>query len=297
VRASIQNNGGLFSGSRSNRYEVPAGGGVDAISSMSFLVSGLIDGEPRAAASWWTDSEFWPGPIPDDGSPPVDCAAFDRFWSLDHDRDFWPSDVAPTPTPAIQDWPTDLGAPFVDRNGLTGYQPDEGDYPEMHGDREVWWVMNDRGNTHASSDSDPLGIEVHASAFGFDTSNELGNVTFYRYTVFNRGSKTIEDMAVGFFQDMDLGNIDDDRVGTDTTLAMLYTYNDSNLDLYPPSGYGYGERPPAVGTTVLEARHARGILPTDLGLAPSFHLTMTGFQRASHAILDAGGPPFRVLLV
>ena len=94
----------------------------------------------------------------------------------------------------------------------------------------LYWIMNDAGNRHETFKTDPLGVEVRTSAFGFNNDSFLGHSTFYRYRITNRSSETIDSMFVGRFSDPDLGDFDDDRVGTDTTLSMVYTYNADNQD-------------------------------------------------------------------
>jgi hypothetical protein len=282
VRARVFNNGALFWKGSPNVYEVPKGSDIQAVFNANLLVAGVVDGEVRAAGSLYGPYEYWSGPIPADGSAPTDCSRFDRFWKLDYGTDFGRVDAETSPTPSAIEWPVELGAEFIDRNDVPGYQPDAGDIPVMNGDTQLWWIMNDRGNIHQRSDTAPLAVEVRASAFGFDVTNDLGNVTFYRYHIVNRGLKAIEDMAVGLFQDVDLGAAHDDVMGTDTTLAMLYVYNAGNMDEY--QFRGYGESPPAIGFTVLEASHSAGTLPTDLGLPAAAHLT------SARNMYGGGGP-------
>jgi hypothetical protein len=277
VRARLFNNGALFWKGSPNVYEVPAGGGVQSAFAASFLVAGKINGEVRTAANRYGPHEFWPGPIPIDGSAPASCSDYDRFWLLDYVDDvrFDPSRQSPSHQKTA--WPTQLGAPFIDHNGTDGYQPHEGDYPEMYGDQQVYWIMNDRGNEHTQFNSKLLGIEVQVHAFGFDTSGDVANTTFYRYRVENKGTSTIKDMAVGMFADVDLGFAGDDYVGTDTSSSMLYFYNADNED---DSGYGTG--PPAIGISILEAFHSEGTLPSNLK-APA-----GDFATSTFAALGAG---------
>jgi len=274
VRARILNNGSLFWKGSPNVYQIPANGSAQSIFVANLLIGGFIDDEIRASGSTYGPYEFWPGPIPEDGSAPEDCASSDRFWHSDfndHVRQRPEQSAIPD---EVAEWPVHLNAPFIEANGIPGYQPEQGDVPEMRGDRQVWWVMNDRGNEHTRLDSAPLGIEIQASAYGFDSPGDLGNTSFYRYHIINRGSEVIRDVAVGKQIDFELGNFDDDRMGTDTTLAMFYVYNADNDD---EGDTGYGSPAPALGFVVLEASHANGSLPTDLGASPERHLTSTAF--------------------
>ena len=273
VRTGLRNDGMLFwrSGLDFPYYEVPKGSGIGAIFNTSLWVGGFVDDEIRVAATTYGPYEFWTGPIPEDGSPPADCSAFDRFWTLDFEQDMDREDGPIDVTAQEAEWPVDLGFPFVDRNGEEGYQPYEGDYPAMNGDIQISWIMNDLGGVHGRSHSQPLGIEVRANAFGYTATNDLGVATFYRYEIRNRSQKTIRDMAVGHFVDSDLGNAFNDRSGTDTTLAMHFFYNDSDDDDVNRSGYG--PHPPALGIVLLEASHFNGQLPSDIDAAPARHMT------------------------
>ena len=283
VRARIFNHGGLFWNRGLNKYEVPKGSGINGIFNANLILGGFVNDELRMAGTSYGPYEFWPGPISQPGVSPADCSIFDRFWHLDHSSDFRAEDQLIAPSAQLLDWPTDLGAPFLEKNGEPGYQPDAGDLPFMNGDSQIWWVMNDLGNSHERTKTPPLSVEVRASAFGFKTTNELGNVTFYRYQIVNRGTETIHDMVVGMHQDIDLGNFADDLLGTDTTHAMLYAYTENNSDGSPNNPSHYGISPPALGFIILEASHQRGILPSDRGLPPSAHLT------AARNIYGGGG--------
>ena len=143
-----------------------------------------------------------------------------------------------------------LGQPLVQRINrvidLAG-----GERPAILGHQAVWWIMNDRGNEHLSSGSDtePIGLEVHAMAFAFDTSGDIDNTTFYKYNFFYKGTEPFTDAYIGLFSDPDLGNFDDDWVGSDTTLGMGFVYNSDNFD---EGGSGYGESPPALGYDLLQ---------------------------------------------
>ncbi len=289
VRARILNNGPLFWRSDPNVYEVPRSEGTNAVFSAALWLAGTVDGEVRAAASRYGPWEFWSGPINDDGSAPADCAVYDRIWSVTrtdvegllyekpppNDLLEWPTGLgAPTLSPTNLDGTatnadgidndddgsvdepdemrsiTDevLELPLSDRKNQV-INLDAGERPDLFGDQMLWWIMNDVGNEHRAAKSSPMGVEVHGSAFAFDTGGHVGNTSFYRYRVFNRGSVPIRDAYIGFFADVDLGNFDDDYIGSDSTLGLGITYNSDNLD---EGSNGYGEAPPAIGFDFLQ---------------------------------------------
>jgi hypothetical protein len=288
VNARIFNNApiGWRPNANSSGYFVPPEETASPLFTSSFIAAGQINDELRVAGSSYGPYEMWPGPVPSGEAANWDCTPFNRFWMLDRQTDFQPSDAVPAPTQAILNWPVDLGAPFIDRNGVPGYQPEEGDYPVMFGDRQLWWIMNDRGNDHTRFNTDPLGIEVRASAFGFDAQNDLGNVTFYRYEVTNKGPEIIHDLTLGMYADLQIGFYNDDRAGTDTTLAMWYQFNSDNEDEGKMDGYG--SSPPAAGFAVMDLRHSAGTLPSDFDLPPSHNLAATAFMGGGGAVGDPG---------
>ncbi len=253
VRARIFNNGGLFwSGPPYPLgYEVPKGGGVHAIFNSSIWIGGLVQDELRVAAARHRDWQFWPGPLDDQGNPPADCAPYDRIYEITRDDLITYAETG-IASDNLRHWPWLLGAPVVDGDGIEGnYDLDGGDRPALMGDQMLWWVMNDTGNEHLfrESNSPPIGMEVHVSAFAFDRpTSYVNDFTFYRYKLLYKGHEPFDEVHFGVFVDADLGNFDDDYVGSDSTLHLGFTYNSDNFD---EGTDGYGEAPPAIGYTFL----------------------------------------------
>ncbi len=146
-----------------------------------------------------------------------------------------------------ENWPGDLGAPFEDVNGNGVW--DKGiDKPQFIGDEVDFMVMNDGdpARTAFLYGTQPMGIEVQCTIFGFNRTGDLGNMVFKKYRLINKGSHTINDMVLAQWSDPDLGSADDDYVGCDTVRTLGYCYNGDNDD---GGGIGstYGTPPPAVG--------------------------------------------------
>ena len=169
-------------------------------------------------------------------------------------------------------------APFFDRDGDGEYNPTAGDYPyydienklchtktptmeEEHfgtvhgsiladqvlkGDQTLWWVFNDKGNSHTESNGSAIGIEVRAQAFAFATNDEINNMSFCSYEIINRSTYELTNTFFCPWTDVDLGFAKDDYVGCDVARGLGYGYNGDNQD-----GDGepeaYGNQPPAVG--------------------------------------------------
>ena len=161
-------------------------------------------------------------------------------------------------------------APYFDQNEDGYYNPLDGDYPyfdldkslqcgttidkripRLYGDKALWWVYNDRGNIHTETDGASIGMEIHGQAFAFATNDELNNMTFGNYALINRSSFTLEGCYFGVWTDADLGDANDDFVGTDVKRGLGYLYNADDED-GTGSGNSYGIQPPAIGVDFFE---------------------------------------------
>ena len=257
VRARILNTGGLFYRGEPHVYEVPKGSGSNAIFASSIWIAGMVDGQLRASATRYGEWEMWAGPLDDSGNPPSDCTVYDRVYNV-YRADIVAYEVDGIVTTDLADWPTGLGAPTLDANGdlidlmdlpLSArvdrvISLESGERPAIEGDQTIWWVMNDRGNEHTSTDSPPIGLEVHGLAYAFIDPSDIGNSTFYKFTMYNRGTAALKEAYFGNYVDVDLGDFDDDYIGSDTRLGLGYAYNSDNFD---GGSEGYGSPPPAMG--------------------------------------------------
>lgn len=81
------------------------------------------------------------------------------------------------------------------------------------------------------------GLEIRGQAFAFSTTNEINNMTFYRYQIINRSSTSLNETYFGAWVDPDLGNYVDDYVGCDVTRGFGYCYNGDADD---DGALGYG---------------------------------------------------------
>ncbi|HEX8297954.1 MAG TPA: T9SS type A sorting domain-containing protein [Rubricoccaceae bacterium] len=266
LSATLFNTGSLFYGNSSAAaYTVPRARGTSPVYAAGLWAGGRVGSEVRTAGGTYGPSPgrpftFWPGPL-DAGAAlpnPSSCAAFDRIWLVT------PADVAAyeaggTPAVDLREWPVGLGAPAVDAQGqpVPAVSWDQridlpgGERPVLGGGPTAFWVMNDVGNSHGTSGSAPLGIEVQTTAFAPAVGAlAFRQATVYRYRVVNRNSVPITDFHLGMFADPDLGDAVDDYVGADTTRGMPYVYNADNAD-GTGAGTSYGTPPPAFGFDVL----------------------------------------------
>ena len=171
-------------------------------------------------------------------------------------------------------------APFFDKDEDGTYDPSQGDYPYydvdnelcfeknptitmeeeyvgtvhgsilrdqvIKGDQTLWWVFNDKGNSHTETGGDAIGMEIRAQAFAFATNDEINNMTFYSYEIINRSTYKLTNTYFSPWTDVDLGYAKDDYVGCDVSRGLGYGYNSAAID---GSGQteAYGANPPAVG--------------------------------------------------
>ena len=157
-------------------------------------------------------------------------------------------------------WPVNQGAPYVEVNGIAGYQPGwNSDRPgtgngNARPSEMIFTVFMDytncTNNPHFSELSLPggtlpLGVEVQQLAYAFDVDG-FRDTYFVRYKIINKSDKVWDSTYIGLVNDADLGDAGDDAVGCDTTRNVGFTYNFDNNDA------DYGAAPPAVGYRMLQ---------------------------------------------
>jgi len=181
----------------------------------------------------------------------------------------------------IQDWnewPASDGAPYTDVNHDGVYDPAV-DIPGQPGaDQTLWYVANDINFSavRALTGSDPIGLEMQRTVWGFNHSGTPANIVFTTTLLINKSGATIDSMFIAQWVDPDLGDAGDDFVGCDTARQMGYVYNGNAVDAT------YGTMVPAVGYTLLQG--PRVTSPGDSALfrgerrAGFKNLPMTSFE-------------------
>jgi len=285
-------------GVQTARYEIPKGSRKNSLFAGSVWIGGYdADKNLKVAAQTYRQSgnDFWPGPLTTDGSASVSsdvCSAWDNFWKINksdviafqawiasnggtvaktaYDPQFdaiikWPAKfnseaVGKDNAPLGLDGPIYTGqyAPYVEVNGVDGYQWNEGDYPKINGDQYIWWIYNDKGNIKTETNTDGIGLEVQAAAFGFATNDALNDASFYTFNVINRGTTKLDSTFMSMWSDADLGYAFDDFVGCDTVRGLGILYNGDAFDGQGSNaGIGdYGANPPMIGVDFFEGPHA-----------------------------------------
>ncbi|MCE3279791.1 MAG: hypothetical protein K0S44_1982 [Bacteroidetes bacterium] len=277
VRATILNGGDMWWDLMHGQYEIPKGSGVTSLYAGSLWIGGLDAGDNlKIAAMTYRQggNDFWPGPLDAFGSVPSStCTQWDKHFTITREEveTFRSTGI---PTPNITNWPAFNSsgqpmAPFFDTDGNGDYNPMAGDYPDydlngnrgceaqLKGDKTLWWVFNDMGNSHSETGGNSIGLEIQAQAFGFKTNDEINNMTFYKYKIINKSSFDLKKTYFGVWADPDLGGGGDDYVGCDVTRGLGYCYNGDLVDDGVLGGENtYGSNPPAIGIDFFEGPKA-----------------------------------------
>lgn len=187
------------------------------------------------------------------------------------------------------EWPVDLGAPYIERNGIPGYQPpppsatpfeliannyDEpgvsGGNPDSPADQVIWVVCNDLDANLLRwfTGCNPMGLEVQITVWGYAQQGPLGQMYFKRVRLINkggvithgtnRGAFWIDSMFISQWTDPDIGSFGDDLVGCDSTRSLGFAYNGSSTDREYQK---FRLPPPAVGYALLAGPVVQGTPP------------------------------------
>ncbi|MGB2869830.1 MAG: T9SS type A sorting domain-containing protein, partial [Bacteroidota bacterium] len=188
----------------------------------------------------------------------ADAATVQAQYATDWSQ--WPA--GPTNDPTVPN----LGAPYIDRNGIPGYQKppqfsslftidslisgtyDEpgvaGSDPASPADQVVWTVFNDltRGNMIGFLGSEPMGIEGQLTVWGYKGGDALGNIFYKRIKLINKGGAVVnsttgakgglylDSMYIAQWSDEDVGYYGDDVVGCDSIRGLTFFYNGKDVD-------------------------------------------------------------------
>ena len=271
VRTIIMGGGDMWWNLSDARYEIPKDGNKHSMFAGALWIGGVDDGgQLKVAAMTYRQggNDFWPGPlnITNATISADECSNWDQHFKLERsDVEEYVARFNVDPTyvvpQSILSWPAHginnipspgqdyYLAPFFDANGNGEYEPSDGDYPDynitgsntdakLFGDQTLFWIFNDKGNIHTETEAEPLGLEIHAQAFGFAADNEVNDMTFYNYKIINRSTLPLNDTYFGQWVDPDLGYYLDDYVGCDVSLGLGFCYNGDAED-EGAAGYGF----------------------------------------------------------
>ena len=269
----------------------------------SVWVSGKSGGNLKMAAITFSQggrNAWWPGAIKlgDAGIDRKVCDKFDRYWNVTGE-DIKKAISKEGISTSILEWPgkgnpylikkgeftaSELSeelAPFYDSDRDCIYNPEKGDLPSIknvrelvcneefsknkftYADQMIFWVINDVGNAHTGPSSTPIGAQMNCLAFAFAASDELNDMTFYTYDIYNKGNVTLEETYMSQYIDADLGNYNDDLVGCDTSRSIGFVYNGDDND-ETTTVQGYGDQPPIFAVDFFEGPKKSNGLPIGL---------------------------------
>ena len=139
-----------------------------------------------------------------------------------------------------------FGAPYIDVNHNGYYEPTV-DTPGIRGAVQTLFACLTDGFPEEHKVGEgfgggtlPLFAEMHWTAWGYDNP-WLEDIQFLKWDVINKNTIRWDSTYLAIVADPDLGYVNDDYIGCDTTRNMGYCYNASDYDQV------YGNNPPAVG--------------------------------------------------
>lgn len=261
-------------------YRFPKGSNKNASGAAGIWIGGLDGGgQLKIAAQTYrqTGRDFWPGPleISTASTDWTHCIRYDQIWKTDYKEitdfisNYKAGNVALntyTPSESILNWPTedtnfnwtitDL-APYRDINTDGKYNPKaNGDYPKIKGDQELFYIFNDKGDIHTETGGQSIGLEIHASVYGYGCPTtialypELNNTTFYHYRIKNKTNYQYNKTYIAIWVDATIGGEHDDYIGSNVKEGYGYAYNADGNDSI------YGNILPATATVLLKAPKA-----------------------------------------
>ena len=186
-------------------------------------------------------ADFRPGPISND---PNAHSTYNKVYRINLQTltDFKNGATQGIPQ-EIADWPahgnTAMGeaanlAPFVDVNSNGIYEPAQGDYPQIKGDEAIYVIFND---ANGRTTGKPMGVEIHAMYYAYLTGGIEDSILYMDYKIYNRSGNHYANCHLSSFADFNLGNHNDDLMGTNIHSSSIYAYNaDSNDE--GPNGFG-----------------------------------------------------------
>lgn len=271
VSTTMWSNGNLFHNPlvSSASYEVLNGSGNHLIFNGHMTFAGINqDGDIKVANSSWRRPEsFHPGPFSSTGNYygyDYTSNNVNTIWKVRRSEIIYHIDNFDNPNyeapDGISDWPgngnvnagmAEQLAPYVDLNNNQIYEPELGEYPCIRGDMAIYSIMNDGRFNNLNVGSEKMDLEVHTMMYQFNGNDFIDTTTFMNVKVINRGTDDYSDFKMMLYIDGDIGFIEDDYIGCDSTRNLAFTYNGNSNDAGGNGAPGYGANPPALGIVSL----------------------------------------------
>jgi len=245
ISGRINNIGDNFDnfGSGARGFTAPKNSNKGTIFSSALWIGGYQNNNLKVAAMTYRQSgiDFFPGPLDTVSATISDSEmnVWNHVWKIKKSEinDFKANH---TIYASIANWPGNgssntkqslTQAPYVDVDHDGIYNPLKGDYPAMKGDEMLWWVFNDNANKHGETGGKPMGIEINAEAYEFNSSiDAINNTIFMDYKITNRSDTDITKAFIGLWTDFDIGYPFDDYIGSAPKLSAYFGYNGTPTD-------------------------------------------------------------------
>lgn len=254
--------------------EWPRGSGRNLVYKEGLVFGGRVAGEARVGGSTYRQG-MQAGCILEDGRADDPGLPLHRIYRAHRfDAGWWGAlgeDEKLRLRTDMIEWPTELGAPWVDANNNGVYDPDVDswirgesvDTPALPGDEVFWYVSNDLDPARTSNlyGTQPSGIEVQTFIWSSAGHPLLENVVFREHTIINKHQDLISGMSLASWEDTDIGWTEGDHTGIDTSLGLMYAYNGLPFDaMYgiPPATGSLWLQTPVVPRSGSTARFGRG---------------------------------------
>lgn len=256
----VTNRGGIagdwsYMFSRGDGFYYPLTGGCDdivtgfnktTVYAAGIFLAGKVNGQIRTAIGAYDTPEYYPGPCDGFGYAQPDIPRY-KVYKIRSDSTVWldpgkPACEAQDSADHFNDWLF-----WRDEACVDGAPLDSLGNPARRGHQTLWAVYNDGGlhdNHYYGGGTDPLGVEVHQTVWGYDLSGQE-DIVYLQYKLYNRGTNVIDSFYFSFWVDPDIGGGSDDFVGCDSANDIFYAYSADNDDA------DYGNMPPAWGGRVL----------------------------------------------
>lgn len=321
ISTQILNGGDMWwDGVNNAKYEYPKGSGKNLFFAKGIWMSGKDNQDNlRLAAMTYRNQghDFYAGPLSMNQTilNPFTCPVFDRIFEITKQQidqhvslvqqGIFPINESLIPA-NIKQWPgigntyfsnlnypiTEKLAPFVDFNGNGIYDPENGDFPDIKGDKALFWVMNDAG-LHTFSGALRLNVQINCMAYAYNNpNNHLSNTTFYDYEAVKKTFGDYTDFYFSLYLDVELGTFTDDYVGCDTTNNLAFVYNANAVDGI------YGANPPVAVVKMLESSQgvkmssfaSIGVIGCSSGGANAAEIRnyQVGLDRCGNAFVEGG---------
>lgn len=249
-------------------YMWPKGSNKFAIFTTGLTIAALVNDSLRMAAASYT-GEYRPG-ITINRIPYTDT----NFHIYKVKR----GDNAQN-NPDYANWGTMVpyGAPYYDINNNGQYDPGT-DIPGVKNAEQTIFVVLTDGFEEAhylgegfSGGTPPLYADLRITAWGYNTVPGLEDIQFIKFQIINKNNLPWTHSFMGFIADPDLGNPQDDYIGSDSARSLGYCYNKTNNDSE------YGIAPPAVGFLLLKgvSNHSKSPF-SEIRLTSISYFTNTG---------------------